>query len=399
MMKERFADALEALIHAELCHPDDTDLALYKIRIMMNLDNFDRAFELALALENKAYDSSEIHVYKGHIYTMNDDIENAVKEFKIAFEKNTSLESEELYYIPDILMEQKYFNEALIFLHKFIDLGDANAKILFDTGFCYEQISNVEEAEKYYEKALDEDPFNEKAWVTLGALYLNSSKNIDKALEAFKYAHSINNSEHVAMLCKLVSAIKTGNYDKTFNCIMRIMPRMSDNSPNVSCHIGEHDDFDPKFDEIEQDDMEFINQIIDFESPYWGMSKLLYVGGDFESAIKYIDKAIETDPDNENYLYFRGQCIISLSNNKDILANILQNSDMIKDSEKLEDAEFMNKYKQAVFFYNIRNMEDCCKYLLEAILINSEGLEMFFNLFPKAKENAYIINYFGKYLK
>jgi tetratricopeptide (TPR) repeat protein len=398
MMEERFADALEALIHAELCHPYDTELALHKIRIMMNLDNFDRAFELLLALEDKAYDSSEIHIYKGHIYTLNDDIEHAVEEFKIAFEKNTSSDNEELHYISDILMEQKYFNEALIFLHKFIDSGNANAKTLFNTGFCYEQISKVEEAEKYYEKSLDEDPFNEKAWITLGVLYLNSSKNIDKALEAFEFAHSINNDEHIATLCTIISAIKTGDYDKTFNCIMQIMPRMPGDS-NILCNIKEHYDFDQEFDETEQSYIDFIAQ--DTDALYWSLSRLLYAANDFESAIKHIDKAIEADPDNENYLYFRGQCFISLSNNKDMLTNILQNSDIIKkmDSEKLEDAEFMNKYKKAVFFYSIRNMEDCCKYLLDAILINSEGLEMFFNLFPSAKDNAYIINYFGKYLK
>jgi hypothetical protein len=46
----RYADALEALIRAELCYPDDIELALHKIRIMMYLDNFDRAFELLLDL-------------------------------------------------------------------------------------------------------------------------------------------------------------------------------------------------------------------------------------------------------------------------------------------------------------------------------------------------------------
>jgi hypothetical protein len=59
----------------------------------------------------------------------------------------------------------------------------------------------------------------------------------------------------------------------------------------------------------------------------------------------------------------------------------------------------MNKHKKAVFFYNVGDIEECCKYLLESVIINSEGLELFFNLFPKAKDDAFIINYFGKYLK
>jgi tetratricopeptide (TPR) repeat protein len=144
-----------------------------------------------------------------------------------------------------------------------------------------------------------------------------------------------------------------------------------------------------------------INQEFSFDMPYWGLSRVLYAQGDIESAIQVIDKAIELEPDNEDYLYFRGQCLISLCNDKNVLETILQNLPAIKDANTStsEDSEFINKHKKAVFFYNIKNMEECCKYLLESIMIDSNGFEMFFDIFPKAKDDAYIINYFGKYFK
>jgi tetratricopeptide (TPR) repeat protein len=399
MSEARYADALEALIHAELCHPDDIELSLHKIRIMMNLDNFDRAFELLLLLENKTNDLFEINLYKGHIYTLNDDIENAVKEFELAFEKSPGLDEEELQYIPEILLEQKYFKEALVFLHKLIDSGNANSKTFFDAGHCYEQTSNFQEAEKYYEKSLDEDPFNERTWVILGSMHLNS-QNFDKALEAFEFALSINNNDYIASFCKIATLIQSRDYSKAIDCILEMLSKSPDDA-NAICTLGECYEKQQNFAEAEHCYTKAISQETDSDMPYWGLSRILYAQGDIETAIQVIDKAIDLDPDNEDYLYFRGQCFISLSNNKNMLETILQNLSVIKESndEKSENSEFINKHKKAIFFYNIGNMEECCKYLLESVLLDSKGFEMFFNLFPHAKDDAYIINYFGKYLK
>jgi tetratricopeptide (TPR) repeat protein len=398
MIEDRYADALEALIHAELCHPEDIELSLHKVRIMMHLDNIDRAFELLLDLENKVHNLFEINMYKGHIYTLNDDIENAVKEFELACEKSPGLDNIELQYIPEILTEKNYFEEALIFLHKFIDAGYGNAKIFFNTGYCYEQTLNYEEAEKYYEKSLDEDPFNEKTWIILGSLHLNSF-NINKALEAFEFALSINNNDFIALLCKTVTLMQTDEYEKAIHCITEILSKSSDET-NLFHTFGEY--FDKNQNTEEKEDF-FKDRYpeIDFDTSYWNLSREQYVQGDIKSAIQSIDKAIELEPDNEEYLYFRGQCLIGLRHDKDMLDSILQNLSVKKElnSEHSERLDFTNKYKKAVFFYNVKSMKKCCRYLLESLLINSKGLEMFFNLFPEAEDNAYIIKYFGKHLK
>jgi tetratricopeptide (TPR) repeat protein len=399
MSEERFADALEALIHGELCHPDDVELALHKIRIMIQLDNYDRAFELLTALERKGHNLFEINLYKGHIHTLNNEIDDAVKEFELAFEKRPGLDEEELQYIPEILIDQKYFNEALIFLHKFIDSGNTNAKIFLETGHCYEQIDMYTEAEKYYEKSIDEDPFNEKTWVILGSMHLCADE-LDKAMEAFEFALSINNNDHIASFCKIATLIKANEVEKAIECILEALLKLPGNADALAS-LGECYEKKQDTEEAEFYYTEAISQGADTDLPYWGLSKILYLQGDIEMAIKVIDKAIALEPDNENYLYFRGQCFMKLSNNIDTLKSILHNISAIKESnsEESDDSDFMNMHKKAVFFYNVRDMEQCCKYLLDSILIDSKGLEMFFDLFPKAKDDAYIINYLGKHLK
>jgi tetratricopeptide (TPR) repeat protein len=399
---ERFADALEAIIHAELCYPEDVEIALHKIYIMMQLDNFERAFELLTILEEKEPDLFEINLYKGHIYSIDDDLENALREFELAFEKSPSIDIEGLQYVPEILIRRQHFEEALVFLHKFIDSDNADAQIFFNAGYCYGQTGNIEEAEKYYEKSLDEDPFNEKTWVVLGSLYLDSN-NLNKALEAFEFALSINKDNHLAAFCKIATYIKSNNRIKALNCMFETLLKTTDDtfaSYSIDeSHIKE-EDFDES-DSCDDLDTEETDQEPDTNTSYWDYSKMLYAQGNIKSAIKIIDKAIKLEPDNEDYLYFRGQCFIRLYQEQNMMSTMLQKLSETEESssDELENSEFMNLHKKAVFFYNVGDMEECCKYLLESIAIDRKGLDMFYELFPKAIHDAYIINYFGKHLK
>ncbi|MDR1594183.1 MAG: tetratricopeptide repeat protein [Prevotellaceae bacterium] len=399
MQKDRYADALEASIHAELCHPDDVSLSLCKIRAMMSLDNYDRAFELLEYLEKNHNDIYELNLYKGQIYAIGGEVDNAVREFEIVCNKNPSLDVETQVYISDVLIEQRYYEEALSFLLKFVELGTVDARIYFNTGYCYEQIPNVKKAEKYYEKSLDEDPFNEKTWIILGALHLNTF-NIDKALEAFEFALSINNNSHIAALCKTATLIKSGDYNKAIDCIMDILANAPGNV-DALCSLGECYEMQDDFDEAEECYTQAIYNEKNSDVPYWGLSRVLYAQGDVEMAIQIIDKAIALDPNNEEYLFFRGQCFVSLSRNMEKLNNVLRNPNIIRATKSWlhKIPGYMNKYKKAVFLYSAGNVEDCCTYLLDAVLMHSECLVWFFNLFPEAKKNAYLVNYFGKYLK
>ncbi|MDR1170064.1 MAG: tetratricopeptide repeat protein [Prevotellaceae bacterium] len=399
MSEERYADALEALVHAELCHPEDNELTLHKVRVMMHLDNFDRAFDLLLILEQKAYNSFEVNLYKGNIYVLNEDIGNAIMEFELAFEKSSRYDIDELINIPYILMDNRYYREALTYLHKFIKEGEADAEILFSTGFCYEKIGNVKKAEKYYEKSLDEDPFNEKTWIMLGALYL-STMHIDKALEAFKYAHSVNNNEYIAMLCKAATLIQADEYESAVKCIMELLTKMPDDVSAIES-VDVPYEVMPDLYDIGLSNIDVTNLDPQLEIPFWSLSKLMYVDGDFEDAIQVIDKVIAINPNNEEYFYFRGQCFIGLSENREKLEKILHNPFIIKElrGRNFKDSEFKNKHKKAVFSYEVEDKEKCCKYLIDAMLINCEALEIFFSIFPEARDDAYIITYLGKHLK
>jgi tetratricopeptide (TPR) repeat protein len=399
MLEGKYTDALEALVYAELCHPGDVELALHKIRIMISIDNLDKAFELLLILENKTYNLLEINIYKGDIHVMTGDVEEAIKEYDLAIEKCSGVVDYELNSIPEMLMEYQYFEEAIEFFHRLEHPDNVNAQIFFNIGYCYEQIEDMENAEKYYEKSLDEDPFNERTWIILGALHLNTM-NIDKAIDAFEFAYSINNSEHVALLCKVASLIQSEEYGEAINCIVEVLTAKPNNAITQD-NLEEYYSTKQDIEEAEKYYMEAIRLSKDMKPAYWDLSNILYSQGDIEAAIQIIDKAIEIEPNNEEYLYFRGQCFVTLSHDSEKFAEVLQNPDVIKKLKygEYDESTFINKHKKATFYYSVGDIEKCCEYLLETILIDSKGLELFIGLFPDAEDDAYIINYLGIYLK
>ena len=386
----KYLDALEALIHAEECHPGNTEIELHKIKIMICLEDYEKALELIQQVEDKFPEYYELNISRGQIYLAYDDISNALKEFTIAFDKNTEPEPDtDIFDIPDFLIEQNYLEEALLFLHRLIDEQKADALMYYQTAYCYDKLLRFTEAEMYYEKSLDEDPFDDKTWIALGLMHLNI-ENWDRALDCFEFALSINEDNYIASLCKSNALMQLGDYDQAIDCIREILKVMPDDSNTLYCLGGCYEKKND-FAEAEKCYLKAIESEPYFSLPYWGLSKILYNQQDFEGAIKTIDKAIEYEPNNEDYTFFRGQCLINLISNRNILNSLFINEDYILD----KDAEII--YKQAVFFYEIGDVEQCCKLLVQALDTDYSVLDVFFEKYPEAKDDAYIINYMGRY--
>jgi tetratricopeptide (TPR) repeat protein len=219
-------------------------------------------------------------------------------------------------------------------------------------------------------------------------------------MEAYDFALSINKDNPFASLCKTTALIKSGNIEKAMECILDVL-NTSPGDADFLCSLGECYESEYNLEEDEDCYIQAIENGTTIGNPYWKLAKIRYAENDFEGAVRTIDKALEFEPDDEKYTLFRGKCLIRLILNHAFLNDSLEhlNIEMNYQSDKSDDSEFMNNYRKAVFFYNMREMEQCCKYLLESIRIDSNGLDMFFELIPDAKEDAFIINYMGKYFK
>ncbi|MDR1896449.1 MAG: tetratricopeptide repeat protein [Prevotellaceae bacterium] len=410
--EEKYIDALEALVHAELCHPEQTELGILRVKLLICMEEYEKATDLIGKLEEQLPDFYELNICQGQIYLEYSDINKAVAQFKTALKKyndlmlepnfdeeeDSELESElesEVYNIPDYLIEHEYYKEALFFLHQFIDKGVTNAGIFYLTACCYENMQDLEKAELYYEKSLDEDPFDEKTWVNLGILCMNNNK-LHKSLEAFEFAITINENNYSAILCKANVFIKLGKYAEAIETMLYLTNQFPENA-NISYCFGVCYEHMGDTREAEKYYLRAIELDPQMALSYCGLAKIMYNRKNFETAISLLSTAMEAEPYNEECIYFRGLCLINLINNKDAFDSIVNNLEIIKKYPLNDD--FINIHKKAVFFYNAGDLERACNYLLESMALNNNALDMFFNVLPLAKNDAYIINYIGKYLK
>ncbi len=82
-------------------------------------------------------------------------------------------------------------SEALYYLTKAQKLGTLPYEYYNDIAFCHDRLDNPGMAEEYYNKYLDNNPFNDTVWFNMGTVAARMH-NFDKAIEAFEYSIALN---------------------------------------------------------------------------------------------------------------------------------------------------------------------------------------------------------------
>ncbi len=153
-------DSRVALERAHELNPADlnvlSSLGLTYDALKMHTESdsaYERALRIdphfALVLNNYAYSLSERGLQ----------LEQAAKMSKESLEKD-SINSSYLDTYGWILYKKGRYNEALIYIKKAIELGDASSVILEHLGDVYAKLNQLSEAKKYWTKALEKDQNN-----------------------------------------------------------------------------------------------------------------------------------------------------------------------------------------------------------------------------------------------
>lgn len=83
------------------------------------------------------------------------------------------------------------FDQALKCLLQAQKISALPVEYCSDIAFCYERLDNMEQAVIYYNKYLDNDPFNDNVWFNLGTIYAKQLQ-FEKSIEAFEYSLALN---------------------------------------------------------------------------------------------------------------------------------------------------------------------------------------------------------------
>ncbi|MDR2465821.1 MAG: tetratricopeptide repeat protein [Prevotellaceae bacterium] len=404
--ENRYFDALEAQIHAKLCHPENRKLDILKVEIFIYLEEYEKASELIVEIENQT-DVYDVNVYKGQLYLILDNPDKAMAQFEIAMKKCFREDEDfdfdsRIYDIPEFLIDEGYYKEALVFMHELIDAGKADAELFCQTAYCYERISEPEQAELYYEKALDENPFDEKIWISLGIFHSGNSDHL-KALHAFDFALSINEKNISAAIGKSNTLIMLKEIDAAMKWTTEML-ETKPNDPDLLFNLGKCHVEKNNTSKAEECFTEAIRNDPELASAYCEMAKIACGRHDYQTAVKLLEEAWNIEPGNREFTHLKGLCMIAMVSDLATLSPMLEGMKKVEhySSDLFENGIktfFEDKYKNAVACYHLGLIEECCKSLFEAGQIFIYALDMFFRCVPEAKNDAYIINYFGKNMK
>ena len=83
------------------------------------------------------------------------------------------------------------YREAIFYLERAQRMHKLPYEYYNDFAFCYDRLDEPEKSVEYYNKYLDQNPFNDTVWFNMGTVQARL-KDFDKAVEAFDYSIALN---------------------------------------------------------------------------------------------------------------------------------------------------------------------------------------------------------------
>ena len=280
-------------------HPMSSRLQILKVEVLI-LENKDKeATNLLHFLEKNDPQYDEIYIQKAAILSKNNKHKDAITQLTIALKYTDDLvDVHHLLGMENLFIEN--FNQAKKHFTACLNINPDDYSALYNVIYCFEINDEFKEAILFLNHFLDDNPYNEFAWHQLGLQYKNN-KQPNQAVRAFDYAILIDEFFTGAYFEKAKVLQTLGEYSDAIENYFKTL-RLDDPSAVVFVHIA------TCYKELKNNKMaiKYFLEAVD-EDPLldyaWLMAtELLIAEQDFEKALFYIKKALDTDEENIDYL-------------------------------------------------------------------------------------------------
>ena len=283
-------------------HPTSVNLKLFQTEIYVLEDKLEEADKLLNALYIVDSQNEEIYIQKANVLSKKGEHQKAINTLTIALDlspENAS-ETSDLYSL--IGMEYLFldqFENARDNFSKCLDIDMHDYSALYNIIYCYDFLSQNNEAISFLNNYLDGNPYCEVAWHQLGRQYF-SIKEYDKALAAFDFAIISDDRFVGAYLEKGKVLEKTKQYELAIENY-KITLALDEPTSFALLRIGHC------YDKLDKDDLavQYLYKTV-HEDPLldkgWiAITKFYNKKHNFQKALYYINKAINIDGDNVVY--------------------------------------------------------------------------------------------------
>lgn len=386
-------------------HPMSSRLQILKVEVLI-LENKDKEAENLLNfLEKNDPKYDEIYIQKAAIFSKNNKHKEAISQLKIALKYTDDLvDVHHLLGMENLFVEN--FNQAKKHFTACLKVNPDDYSALYNIIYCFEINDEFKNAIHFLNQFLDDHPYNEFAWHQLGLQYKNNNQP-NKAIKAFDYAILIDEFFTGAYFEKAKVLQDLDEYNEAIENYFKTL-QLDDPSAVVFMYIA------TCYNALKNTKMaiKYFLEAVD-EDPLldyaWLMAtELLIAEEDYEKALFYIKKALDTDEENTGYLNRLAEINIQLNLFEEAIEALKK---AISYGEKklvvflmyADLLHFIGEYKEAIeilfktekkftneaaVFYRLAGLSFILKkekegffYLKEALLTNPKDAQIFKDLF------------------
>ncbi|MDX5443032.1 MAG: tetratricopeptide repeat protein [Hymenobacteraceae bacterium] len=419
-----YSKALTACDSALAQYPFSTELLIDKAQVLAMAGEFEEALTVINAVADVDPLNPDLLITRGVISTQQGEFRQAVDFFKQAAEVSQE-QREDIYFNIGLAYQNcGKFGASIKYYKKCLSLNPANDQVLQELLYCLDITGTLQEEEAFFQKFVDDDPYNPVAWYNLGQVYYKLEQ-IEKAVGAFEYATLIKADYPEAQTYLATAFVANGEYLKAIEAFQASVEKDKPNA-EVYCNIGEC------YEKLQQWDLarKYYQKALDLDplmdEAWFGIGIILDAQGKWFEAIHFYRKAVSLYDDSAEYWmalataeYNVGNVVSSLEayekasqilpDNKDIWLNwsvILYEQgnyegaiDLMLTAIELQPAEAELYYRACVYMLSAGKYKEAYNYLENALILDFDKHRLIYDFFPELESQRALSRLIDQYRK
>jgi len=299
MDNEEYTKATDSIDVALGMHPYSTEIQLLKAELFTSQKKYSEALKILEVLGKIHTEKTEVFFLKGQVYLSLGDFLSAEDSFKESI--NFCLEDKsELYYrISNVYFVDDEYNLAIRYLLEAYKIEPKHFATLFDLGYCFEKINDIDKSYYYYNQLLDHYPFTQNVWYNLGIVLTKQGK-FEEAIDAYDYCIAIDPDYTSAYHNKANTLASIEKYPEA-TIVFKDLVEIEPENPRVYCSLGECYEKTEKYEQA----LEMYNKTITidpaFAEAYYGIGVIMNERKQPNLALDFIKKAIALEPEQYDF--------------------------------------------------------------------------------------------------
>ncbi len=300
--EQKFSQAYTAVEDGLRIHPDSYDLLLRKSRILIEFKQYDQAIKILKYLLAQDSSETEIYLLLGFAYTEKNKFSKAEHYFMQLLKLTDDLDDKLIFLrnIAQIYFNKKNYSIAYKYYQIIHRINPKDTNVLYDMAFCLERQNRNKESRDLYIKYLQKNPFSKTGWYNLGVVY-TKLEELNKAIEAFDFALSIDPEFSSAIYNKAHILFRLKQYHKSIDCYRKIL-KLENKNPSALFFIAKNYIELKKYRTAAKYLKQALRRIPAFPQAWFEIGRIYFLNKKFDKSKNFVLKAIAQGEINSDYL-------------------------------------------------------------------------------------------------